>query len=362
MSLFDKKAGFDPSPWLKEKTLACLREVAGLVDLANEADTTPWYARRLQRSTSALVAWLAPVTLFVNGSNQNALQDADWNTITEHGTFGLASWCKRWGIAGAEFLREPLAEEDSELDKDAIIDDDPEVDDDFRRTLEQRAELMGLLAGRLMNADVSNPGRRLLLLAISQLRYSPFCDIVFLSKRFLPADMGVSAEETAIGYRDLYELKFVERVDDLAEESPDRLALRLLVEGYNERKHTTPYREETFGYPGARISGKQTIGNLVSLAVSPFVKRAFESLPALDEDNQVALRSSLQVAVGEDRAFIEEASFVARDTDAVIVVKLRYPIDDSADDLESMLTPAAEAWLRQHIAGHTDSGLAPYRS
>ena len=41
MSIFDKQSDYDPNPWLKEKTLACLQEVASLVDLANEADTTP---------------------------------------------------------------------------------------------------------------------------------------------------------------------------------------------------------------------------------------------------------------------------------------------------------------------------------
>jgi len=166
MSIFDKKSGFDPRPWLKEKTLACLRDAAELVDLANESDTTPWYSRRLRRAASPLIGRLAPMALLVHGA-----------------------------------------------------------------------------------------ARKLLLFLMSRLRYSPHPDIAWVSKRFLPVDIGANAEDTTTGYRVLYEQEFIERVDALSAQRPEGLALRLIVEGSNDRKHTTPYREETFGYPGARIDG-----------------------------------------------------------------------------------------------------------
>jgi hypothetical protein len=50
MSILDKRSGIDPGPWLKEKTLACLREVAELVDVANVED-----AMVVQNDDSALV-------------------------------------------------------------------------------------------------------------------------------------------------------------------------------------------------------------------------------------------------------------------------------------------------------------------
>jgi hypothetical protein len=77
MSIFDKKSGVDPRPWLEEKALACLRDAAELVDLANESDTTPWHSRRLRRAASPLIGRLAPMALLVHGAGQDALKDAE---------------------------------------------------------------------------------------------------------------------------------------------------------------------------------------------------------------------------------------------------------------------------------------------
>src|SRR5204862_7187431 len=63
---------------LAEGEDACLPPGGGqLVDLANEPDTTPWYSRRLRRTASALVGRLAPLTLFVHGANEQALEGGE---------------------------------------------------------------------------------------------------------------------------------------------------------------------------------------------------------------------------------------------------------------------------------------------
>lgn len=351
MSIFDKRSGFDPGPWLKEKTLACLREVAELVDVANEADTTPWYARRLRQAAAGLVSRLAPLTLFVHRAEPKALEDAEWNAITEHGTFALAAWCERWGIAGAKFLSLPTGSDDDEDDKDVAPEDRPQPDDDLTRTLDRRLELMGLLCRRLLNEDVPDPARKLLLFLMGHLRYSQHADVVVVSKRFLPGDVGVTAEEATLAYRALYERQFIERVEALTERAPDGLALRLIVDGFNDRKHTTAYREETFGFPGARIDGKPTIGNVLSLPLPPFVHRSLHGWPALTDDDRASLRRWLQEAIGAKRAFIEEAKVVQAEDAALIEVKLRLPLDESDRDVATILAPAAESWLRQHVGG-----------
>ena len=351
MSIFDKRSDFDPGPWLREKTLACLREVAELVDLANEPDTTPWYARRLRRAASGLVGRLAPLTLFVHRAAPRALEDSEWNAITEHGTLALAAWCERWGITGARFLALHEELDDVEGDKGAAPENRPQANDDLTRTLDRRLELMGLLARRMLNDGLPESARRLLLFLMGHLRYSQHADIVLVSKRFLPGDIGVSPDEAAAGYRVLYEREFIERVDALTEGSPDGLALRLVVESFNDRKHTSPFREETFGFPGARIDGKLTMGNVLSLPLSPFVQRSLRGWPALSEEDRASLRQWLQAAVGAKRAFLEEAKLAGEGDATVLEVKLRVPADESDRDIEEILAPAADAWLRQHLAG-----------
>jgi hypothetical protein len=354
MSIFDKRAGFDPGPWLREKTASCLREVAQLVDLANEPDTTRWYARRLRRTASGLISRLAPLTLFVHRADQRSLEDSEWNAIAEHGTLALAAWCERWGIAGARFLGQSSLLDDDDADGDdkgAVPEDNPVVDDDLTRTLDRRLELLGLMARRMLNEELPDGARRLLLLLLGHLRYSPHMDVVLVSKRVLPGDIGVSPAEAADAYRALYEHEFVERVETLSEAGGDALALRLLVEGFNDRKHATAYREETFGFPGARVGGKRTMGNVLILPLSTFVQQALRGWPALAEDDLQSLRQWLQETVGAERAFIESALLRTDDAHGVLEVKVRIPLDESDQDMKALLLPAAEAWLRKHVAG-----------
>jgi hypothetical protein len=357
MSIFDKRSEFDPGPWLREKTLACLREVAQLVDLANEPDTTTWYARRLRRAASALVGRLGPVTLLVHGANQKAVEGSEWNTIAEHGTLALAAWCDRWGIADAKFIALPDDDDDDD-DKDAAPEDRPDVDDDLTRTLDRRLELMALLCRRMLNEELSEPARRLLLFLMGHLGHSRHADIVLVSRRFLPGDVGLSPEDAHAAYRALYAQGFVERVDALTEGQEDALALRLLVADFNDRKHTAPFPGERFGFPGARVAGKPTIGNVLDVLLSRLLQRSLRGWPALGDDDRAVLRRSLQDAVGEQRAYIEDATIVSGDDDLRMEVKLRLPLEESDDELGALLAPAAEAWLRRHLGGLGRGGAA----
>ena len=355
MSIFDKKSGFDPRPWLKEKTLAALRDAAELVDLANKSDTTPWYSRRLRRAASPLIGRLAPMVLFAHGAGEGALEDAEWNAITEHRTLALAAWCKRWNLSDAKFIGLFTAPDDDEADKNAAPADRPEVDDNVTRTLDKRSELVGP-PGQPYAARRSSGTSAVLLFLMSRLRYSPHPDIVWVSKRFLPVDIGATAEEATTGYGVLYAQEFIERVDGLAGQRPEGLALRLVVDGFNGRKHTVPYREETFGYPGARIDGKPTIGNALTLALPAIVQRNLERWGSLDDQELGSLGGRLQEAIGEKRALIEKAAVVHRGGESLVEVRLRYPMDDDERDIEAVLELAAEAWLREHLAAAMGGG------
>jgi len=99
-----------------------------------------------------------------------------------------------------------------------------------------RLELLGLLCRRLLNEELPDPARRLLVFLMGHLRYSPHADIVVVSRRFLPVDVGVSADDAARAYEILYERELIERVDALSGGAPDGLALRLVVDGFNDRK------------------------------------------------------------------------------------------------------------------------------
>ena len=55
MSIFDGYSGFDSTDWLREKSLVTLKIAASLVDLANETDTTPWYAKNLKGIANGLM-------------------------------------------------------------------------------------------------------------------------------------------------------------------------------------------------------------------------------------------------------------------------------------------------------------------
>jgi hypothetical protein len=70
----------NPLPWLQEKTLRALEEATRLVDLANERDTSAWYAKELKLRAHALISRLAPVVALVHESPDAAGGD-EWSGL-----------------------------------------------------------------------------------------------------------------------------------------------------------------------------------------------------------------------------------------------------------------------------------------
>ena len=71
----------------------------------------------------------------------------------------------------------------------------------------------------------------------------------------------------------------------------------------------------------------------------------------MSDEDRASLRCWLQEAVGAKRAFIEGAKLAGDEAPALLEVQLRVPADESDRDIEEILAPAADAWLRQHLAG-----------
>ncbi|MDZ4834219.1 MAG: hypothetical protein SGJ27_10620 [Candidatus Melainabacteria bacterium] len=110
------------------------------------------------------------------------------------------------------------------------------------------------------NPELSDHARKMMLWMTGSLWLSDPPDMVAVSKRFLPTDLGVTPQQAQEAYRLLHEEGLIERVAD-DDESTDRLRLRLVAQGLNDSKHAATCEEVVFGYPGARINGKVTMGD-----------------------------------------------------------------------------------------------------
>ena len=110
MSIFDLHSGFDPSSWLMEKSLKALQVAVSLVDLANEPDTTLWYAKNLKAVATGLIARLAPMVAFLHSAGEKAASAHEWQPMAENGSFEFVRWCKKWNIVElSEMLNSVLA-------------------------------------------------------------------------------------------------------------------------------------------------------------------------------------------------------------------------------------------------------------
>ena len=359
MSIFDRNRPFDPSEWLQEKTLAALEETARLVDLANEPDTTPWYAKTLRERAGRLASRLAPIVALLHDAGQEAASHEEWGLLLHGGSFGLARWCKKHGIAdphkiamkaaGAIVADDPDDLEDREAKAEEIVAPPASAED--ARGLNLKLQIYGCHTRDLLHGDVSPAEQRLALWLLSELWLSPYADIVIVSRRFLPTDINVTPQETAEAYRSLYERGKIERVElpdrDLR---PEALPLRLVVSGANDSKHPRAYQEETFGFPGARIGGQPTSGNLTLHALAPTEAQLVTGLStsrlsrALDE-----LRVQIQEHLGDERVYIEKVELDSTRGSLGLRVHFRQRLDEDDDDNEMLragITAVIETWVK----------------
>ncbi len=349
MSVFSDE--FNPISWLREKNLLALQSAASLVDVANEPDTTPWYRRKLLSSAELLIDRLLPVVAYLHQTESAAVDRKEWGNILEGGSFSLAKWCKKWKVAdpidiGRGSIRHLRTVEEAEQKAEELPQE--LFDRDLDQLLDMKLQIYSYMSRRLAQGQFSREAQRIMLWLLGSLWISDPADVVTISKRFLPTDIDITPEQASSGYKELYESGFVERIDSVKDERPDRLSLRLVVEGLNDSRHAPEYKDETFGYPGARIGGKLTFGQGKMLQLPDIFTSMLDHW--FKEDQELNdLCNSLQSKMGEDRIYIERAEVKFRKKEPRLLVYFRYPLDAELAPLETELSEHAEEWFKNRV-------------
>jgi hypothetical protein len=280
MSIFDEYSGFDLSDWLKEKSLKSLEVAASLVDLANEPDTTPWYAKNLKGIATGLISRLGPMVALIYGLGQECVKEGGWHDIGERGTFALVKWCKKWKIKNPyEFVNDLTPKQKSvheSSEKSIKIEKEIGPVDD-RESDAMKVEIYRNMSIQLLNDELPRASKRILSWLMFNLGLSSFPDAVVISRKHLPTDIRCTPEETKEGYQLLYEKGLIEKIDgtNLRE---DNITLRLIVEGMNDSKHPTPFEDEVFGHPGIRMGGELSAGNVFMITFDGKLNKALSWL------------------------------------------------------------------------------------
>ncbi len=348
---------FDPTAWVQEKTLSALKIAVHLVDLANEPDTTTWYRRKLLYLAEHLIHDLAPLAALLHGAGQKAADQEEWGAMLESGSFALGKWCKKWKIGRSSFvaggsLVDLRTVEEGEAKAQELPS--PDFNGDETDALDMKLQIYSSMSRRLLYDGLPAAAHRLLLFLMGKLWLSDVPDQVLVSRRFLPTDIGVMTPAEALeAYRMLYERGWIERVElKDVDERDDRLCLRLVVEDLNDSRHAQPYRQEKFGFPGARIDGKVTTGQMKSVELpkklSTMLGRWFKEPQELTD-----LRDQLQAKIGDKRIFVERGEVFLRQSEEgaepVLRVQFRFPIDADMKELEEEVEQFSTQWLKEKL-------------
>lgn len=338
--------------YLQEKSLSSLQVAVELIDLAREPDTTPWYQRKLKEIGGALIGRLVPMVVFVHGVERQAAAWDEWKPLLDGGSFAFGAWCKKWDIADPMSVAfgaivAPRSDAETE-DRLAEIMREVTGGDDLEEE-QRRFHVYGAMMTRLLYDGLPPGAQRLLLWLLRDLRFASCGDVVVVSRRYLPSDIGLSPAETKEACRTLYERGLIERVDQIGtDECTDALALRLVVEGMNDSRHPPAYRDEDFGFAGACMGGKPTIGNIKRVTLSESLAAAFQRWFS-EGQGLNDLKESLQAGLVAERVFIQEIWAETRPSGLGIVVQCRYPPDEDEARLDQEITTAAESWLRERL-------------
>ncbi|BBO87133.1 hypothetical protein [Desulfosarcina ovata] len=358
MSIFDRTSGFDPTDWMREKSLAALEIAVKLVDLANEPDTTTWYEKNLKRMAEHLIARLLPMTALLHGTEAKAVELDQWKGIVEKGTFALTKWCRQWKVANPYHFSESVTA--SKRDGDETTEKRQAVEptiltNDYEHSLTLELEIHHHMAYQMLYGGLNDPAKSLLAWALFNLGASEYTDIAVLNKNFLPTDIGCTPEQTSEGYRLLYQKGLIEKVEGL-NIIDEAIALRLVVEGINDSKHALPFQEVAFGRPGLRIQGKPTVGNIVQLTFDKHHNKYLEWM-ACSQEKIRQLHEALQQSIGSDYVYIENVQVVTTadktDNKCILEIQYRHPFDKDDRLMEDQIKTAAEKWIKASVVSTT---------
>lgn len=358
MSIFDQTSGFDPSDWMREKSLSALEAAVKIVDLANEPDTSAWYEKNLKRLAELMIARLVPMTALLHGLGAEAANHDQWQSIAERGTFALTKWCREWKVANpyhfAESVTASKREEAETSEKCQAIEQDIVTSDD-EHSLTFRLEIHHQMAYQMLCGGLNDPAKSLLAWALFMLSASKYADIVVLNKNFLPTDIGCTPEQTGEGYSQLYQKGLIEKVEGL-DIINEAIALRLVVNGINDSKHAPPYEEVTFGRPGLRLQGKPTVENIIQLAFDKHHNKYLEWI-ASSQEKMRQLDGFLCQSIGSDHVYIENVRVATAEdknnSACILEIAYRYPIDVDDRMMEHQIRTTAEKWIKASMVSTT---------
>jgi hypothetical protein len=340
---------FNPVPWLREKTLLAVQSAVSLIDVANEPDTTPWYKRKLLSIAEQLLDRLLPVVAYLYQTESPAADREEWGSILEGGSFAFAAWCKKWKVADATSVgRSSLRHLRTVEEHDEKAEELPQHDfeGDFAQAADLKLQIYSSMTRRLVHSTLTTQAQRFMLWLLGNLWLSEPADVVGISKRFLPTDIGLSNEEAASAYKELFDTGWIERVDLDAEQRPEYLCLRLVIQGVNDSRHASTFHEESFGYPGSRIAGKVTSGQGKPIDLSEAISESLVRWHKTDQE-LANLCNALQLDIGENRIYVERAELNLKRQKPELFVYFRYPIDADLKALEKEVDEFSQSWLKQ---------------
>jgi hypothetical protein len=348
MSIFN---AFSSLAWLREKSLNALMSAVLLVDLAKEPDTTDWYRQKLTGIAQQLIANLVPVVGHLHQGNEECISFEQSKLIIDGGSFALGKWCKKWNIADGGKLGSTavlrVVSADEEKEKAAAIAQ-AEFEGDTNQALDLKLQIYHGMTWRLLTDNVPQEAQRVLLWLLKSLWTSYPPDVVSISRRFLPTDVGLTPDETSAAYKFLFENHFIERIDDESQDKrKDFLSLRLVVGGVNDSKHTAAYVKESFGYPGARINGEVTCGQTLLLGQKDVPSKfgwCFREGQPVE-----TLKTEIQNELGYSAIFVEDAAIKTIDDKPLIVLHARCPLSADWKVLSSRVKVIVIAWLQKQL-------------
>jgi hypothetical protein len=231
-------APLDMTDWAREKLGNVLEVLAHIADIAKDPETPPWYKRNLRQHVHRGLGDGLKLLLW----SYDRTEEWDPEAIkqpTEHGTLGLAALLNSMNIAHDLLVEQPAVDPDDNTDREPPNPpgapqrlEAPWASPVRQAILRHAAQTLADHRKRLSDAET-----RLLAWIVYHLCISEYEDIALLAPAFLGSDIGLTKSEGEAALRGLIENKLVEPVPELEGIELRRLALRIVVDGLNDRRH-----------------------------------------------------------------------------------------------------------------------------
>lgn len=244
----------------------------------------------------------------------------------------------------------PRSAEDDE--EKSLTPEETLLSADDEAAIEMRLEICQRICLKLLDENIPDAARRILAWAGYHLGLSQHADVVKISKRFLPGDIQRTPQDTSEGYRALYELRLIERIDGLSNNN-DVLALRIAIDGLNSSKHPSVYRDEVFGFEGARVNGESTFSNDIFVKIPDKLSRFLTRDASVIRNKLPELKLLLKNSISPERVFISDVEYLPAGESSKypsLRISFRQPLSClSTTTVEEHITVTTNAWLKSIV-------------